>query len=153
MKVLAWILVASIVLAPGRLQGQADSKPTCPDSAATQFDMHVCANERYIRRRVLLDQLVREVRASLQPDGGEFDRRPLLDTAQVAWVAYAKAQCDFAASEYYGGTMLPTVALDCLSAQTTGRLRELAPLLCDDSMESDTCPAADQYLRELGQDK
>jgi uncharacterized protein YecT (DUF1311 family) len=150
MKVPAWLLVASIALAPGSVQAQADSMPRCPDSVATQFDMHVCANEQYIHRRALLDQLVREVRASLQPDAGEFDRRPLLDTAQVAWVAYAKAHCEFAASEYYGGTMLPTVELDCLTAQTTGRIRQLAPLLCDDNSESDTCPAADQYLGQLG---
>ena len=134
----------ALIATPTGARAQDDGTPTCPDSALTQFDMHVCANQAYMQSRTLLDGLLREVHAALAVAAGEFDRRPGLDSAQVAWFSYATHQCAFDASAYEGGTMLPMVQLLCLAAHTNDRIRELAPELCQASPDGD-CPEANRY--------
>ena len=138
------LVVLALIVAPSIAVAQEEGTPTCPDSAVTQFDMHVCANQAYMQSRTLLDGLLREVQAALEPPPGEPDRRALLDSAQIAWFGYAQVQCGFEASAYDGGTMLPMIQLYCLAAHTNARILELAPELCQAAPDG-ICSEATRY--------
>lgn len=146
------LLLCAILVVPAAVRAQDRDVPTCPDSVTTQFDMRVCADQQYRQRRALLERLLGDLQSALAPDATEDDRRPQLDSAQVAWTAYATAHCAFVASEYSGGTLEPTVNLDCLSEVTVNRIRELAGWLCTSDTEEESCPAADEYYDAVEDD-
>ena len=139
-----FLVVLALIAVPTTLCAQGEGTPSCPDSAATQFAMHVCANQAYTQSQTALDGLLRELQEALAPAPGELDRRSSLDSAQTAWLNYAKHQCAFEASAYEGGSMMPMIQLNCLTAHTNARILELAPELCQGSPDG-VCPEATRY--------
>lgn len=146
------LLLCAMLVVPAAVHAQDRVPPTCPDSVTTQRDTHVCANQQYRQQSGLLERLLGDLHSALAPVAGEEDRRPQLDSAQVAWTAYASAHCAFVASEYAGGTLEPTVEIDCLSEVTVNRIRELAGWLCAGDSEDESCPAADVYYDAVEND-
>jgi len=53
------------------------------------------------------------------------EEKAQLKKAQLAWITYRDANCDFVADEYKGGTMRPMIAAICLAETTNNRTTEL----------------------------
>jgi uncharacterized protein YecT (DUF1311 family) len=98
-----------------------DADP-CPE-AHTQLDMNQCADAQYRKADVELNRAYQQlVRAS-----GSSDAK--LKAAQLAWLKFRDAECDYEASLYEGGSMMPMVYSFCLRDVTTERTRQLREAL------------------------
>jgi len=52
----------------------------------------------------------------------------LVDSAQAAWLAYRRAQCEAEGEEYAGGTLEPVQQLECRVRLTRDRIDEVAAM-------------------------
>ncbi len=114
------LLVGSYALA----QEPKKSEP-CAD-AQTQTEMTICWGNQYKAADRRLNEAYKQFAAKL--DEAE---RAQLKTAQLAWVKYRDANCEFVGDQYKGGTMRPMIAAICLTDVTDNRTRELKQQMKD----------------------
>ncbi|HVG31305.1 MAG TPA: lysozyme inhibitor LprI family protein [Pyrinomonadaceae bacterium] len=100
----------------------AQEADPCPE-AHTQLDMNQCADAQYRKADAELNRAYQQlVRAS-----GGSDAK--LKAAQLAWLKFRDAECDYEASAYEGGSMMPMVYSFCLRDATAARARQLRDAL------------------------
>ncbi|AMY69996.1 lysozyme inhibitor LprI family protein [Frigidibacter mobilis] len=88
----------------------------------TQIEMNVEAGRR---ANVAQQQMERAIIALKRSGWLESPQISNLDKAQENWEAYAKAQAEFAAAEFEGGSMAPLVYASELESVTISRTGEL----------------------------
>lgn len=93
--------------------------------AENQSDLTECSGDRFTRA----DAALNAVYGHMAQDPALADRLAKLRTAERAWVAYRKAQCDFEGSRAEGGSMQPMLEADCASALTERRTKDLTGVL------------------------
>lgn len=109
---------------PALLAAQKGNDP-CPD-ARTQTEMTTCAGEHYRSAdRILNERWQRLLRAMED----EPERVALLREAQRAWIRFRDTQCDFEASAFEGGSMMPMVGSFCMAELTRTRAEQLSELI------------------------
>lgn len=109
---------AASLSASAQRKGQAAKPPPC-DDARTQLEMNECADREYRKADAELNRVYQElVRAS-----GRTDAR--LKAAQLAWIKFRDAECDYKASFYEGGSMQPMTYSFCLADVTSERTKQL----------------------------
>ena len=91
-------------------------------SYMTQAEMNM---EAGLRADVAQQQMERAIVALERSGWMEEGQISTLKEAQAHWGKYAKAQADFAAAEFEGGTMLPLVYASELESITVSRTGEL----------------------------
>ena len=106
----------------------------------TQFAMNQCAGSDLRQSKKRLDQLLAELRPTL-----DSSRRAGLDRAEHRWATYVAAHCTWESSRYEGGSMQPMVHASCLAAEMETRINTLKRFLCDVDEPADTCEAAKKY--------
>ena len=129
MKKFLWAgLLCALVACPAARVADAQKKKTaqdadpCPD-AHTQLDMNVCADAQYKKADAELNRAYQQlVRAS-----GGSDAK--LKAAQLAWLKFRDAECDYEASTYEGGSMMPMVYSFCLAEVTRERTKQFREIL------------------------
>lgn len=129
MKKFLWAVVFLVLLicpAPHAARAQKkqrtqDADP-CPD-AHTQLAMNVCADAQYKKADAELNRAYQQlVRAS-----GGSDAK--LKSAQLAWLKFRDAECDYEASMYEGGSIMPMIYSFCLRDVTAARTKQLRDAL------------------------
>lgn len=122
MKKLLWMNLFSILLALLFSQpAAAQDKPPCAD-AGTQSEINQCMAKEYKKADAELNKVYQQVLA--KASAGE---KAKLRTAQLAWIKFRDAECDFESAENVGGSIYPTVVDGCklaLSAARTKHLRD-----------------------------
>jgi uncharacterized protein YecT (DUF1311 family) len=94
----------------------------CPE-AHTQLDMNQCADAQYRKADAELNRAYQQLaRASGGPDAK-------LKAAQLAWLKFRDAECDYEASQYEGGSIMPMVYSFCLRDVTAARTKQLRDAL------------------------
>jgi len=100
------------------------------DQAQTQAEINICAALKADEADEQLNQVYRQLRAKIK--GSSQERR--LINAQLAWIKFRDADCDYAKGRYEGGSIVPTIYASCLSRLTEQRTRELADYLEEASL-------------------
>lgn len=90
------------------------------DTNLTQTAMNMCMADRYAAWDGLLNDIYQRVIPTL--DAATEDS---LRQAQRAWITYRDLACAMERDRYAGGSIAPTIFLDCLTRLTERRTRDL----------------------------
>ncbi len=100
----------------------ADEGP-CPD-AMTQHAMNRCAAEEFRKADAELNKVYRQ----LTGEAGAAEKAKLR-AAQLAWIRFRDAHCDYEAFGNQGGSIYPMVYSFCLAEVTRERAKQLREIL------------------------
>lgn len=109
-------------------QDDADLEDPCPGSN-TQHELNRCA----ARARDKADAELNKVYRELIKDTGTTERAKLR-AAQLAWIKFRDAHCDYESVGNTGGSIYPMVVSFCLARVTNARVKQLQEILRE-SME------------------
>jgi uncharacterized protein YecT (DUF1311 family) len=98
---------------------QEQKKDPCAD-AQSQLEMNMCWGKQYKAADAQLNAAYREFSSKLNSE-----ETAQLKTAQLAWIKFRDANCEFVADQYKGGSMRPMIAAMCLADVTNARTSEL----------------------------
>lgn len=125
----------------------SNAAPNLPDtdceSPETQLEMNQCAKAWYSQEDAKLNQVYNQVKSGLSSS-----RQAQLTDAELAWIDFRDANCEFEANQYEGGSIQPTIYYGCLAQVTANRTAELQ----DAATASLSYAAADQRLNQVYQD-
>jgi uncharacterized protein YecT (DUF1311 family) len=122
-----WATCALLVLAVlgiGSAQAQ-EKKDPCAD-AQSQAEMNMCWGKEYKAADAELNKTYQDFMSKL-----DESEKVQLKSAQLAWLKYRDANCEFVADQYKGGTMRPMIAAICLADVTNARVNELKSQIKD----------------------
>jgi uncharacterized protein YecT (DUF1311 family) len=108
-------------------QDEADREDPCPGSN-TQFELNRCAARARDRADAELNKVYRE----LMKDAGATERAKLR-AAQLAWIKFRDAHCDYTSVGNKGGSIYPMVYSFCLAGVTKARVEQLQEILREQS--------------------
>ncbi|TAN90593.1 MAG: DUF1311 domain-containing protein [Phormidium sp. SL48-SHIP] len=114
----SWVAVGAIALLLGPVQPAQSQRPTCsrPD---TPENMAFCVNEAFTAADAELNWMYNEVISNLSEP-----RRELLIDAQLDWINYRDAACEFEVSGRLG-SIVPLLEITCQTRLTNVRTEEL----------------------------
>ncbi|HZH29565.1 MAG TPA: lysozyme inhibitor LprI family protein [Pyrinomonadaceae bacterium] len=108
-------------------QDDADREDPCP-GANTQPELNQCAARARDKADAELNEVYRELLKNTS--GAE---RARLRAAQLAWIKFRDAQCDYESVGNKGGSIYPMVYSFCLAKLTNTRVRQLQEILREGS--------------------
>lgn len=108
-------------------QDDADREDPCPH-ARTQFELNQCAARARDRADAELNKVYRQIM-----QGTDGTERVKLRAAQLAWIKFRDAQCDYESVGNKGGTIYPMVFSFCLAEVTADRIRQLREIMRESS--------------------
>lgn len=121
--ILGLLITASILPVAASTEGQkqkkAQQKIDC-EGAQTQFEMTQCAHREFVKADAELNKFYNRFAAKL-----DEEKRAQLKEAELAWIKYRDATCDFEGAFYKGGTMRPMIQYACLARVTNDRTADL----------------------------
>ena len=112
------LCLLAVATAPAQKKRPAAKDP-CP-GANSQYELNQCAHKEFEAADAVLNRIYNQLASNL--DEGA---RAKLKEAELAWLKYRDANCEFVSSEYEGGTMRPMVHSFCLADMTRARTAEL----------------------------
>ena len=101
----------------------ADSEDPCPGSNS-QHELNRCAARARDRADAELNRVYRE----LMKDTSGAERAKLRD-AQLAWIKFRDAHCDYRSVGNTGGSIYPMVYSFCLAGVTNERVKQLREII------------------------
>ena len=113
------ILILALLMSSISIAGQKPKDDPCAN-AQTQLEMNMCWGNQYKAADTQLNTAYREFASKLSPE-----ETAQLKAAQLAWIKFRDANCEFVADAYKGGTIRPMIAAMCLADVTTARTAEL----------------------------
>ncbi|HTJ62653.1 MAG TPA: lysozyme inhibitor LprI family protein [Alphaproteobacteria bacterium] len=109
--------------------------------AANQVEMNTCFGQAFKKTDADLNVVYKQVASRLK-DNKEAAAQ--LIAAERAWVGFRDAQCAFEAINALGGSIYPTLVIQCRSRLTGKRIDDLKALLhCEEGELSCPVPPAD----------
>lgn len=105
-------------------QDQKKSDPCA--TAQSQGELNICWGKQYKAADAELNVVYREFMSKLNPE-----ETAQLKTAQLAWLRFRDANCEFVADQFKGGSMRPMIAGMCLADVTNARTAELKSQMKD----------------------
>src|SRR5690349_4989297 len=105
-------------------QNQKEKDP-CAE-AQSQAEMNMCWGKEYKAADAKLNKTYQDFISKL-----EESEKVQLKNAQLAWLKYRDANCEFVADQYKGGTMRPMILAICLADVTNARVNELKSQIKD----------------------
>jgi uncharacterized protein YecT (DUF1311 family) len=125
MKKFLWagLLCALVACALTHVASAQKKKPAATaspcDEARTQMDMNECADREYRKADAELNRVYQQL---MRASGG---RDAKLKSAQLAWIKFRDAECDYEAAFNEGGSMQPMTYSFCLADVTRARTKQL----------------------------
>ncbi|MBE9210485.1 lysozyme inhibitor LprI family protein [Nostoc sp. LEGE 06077] len=104
---------------PQATQTYLAQKLNCNDPQ-TQSEMNICSRLSYQNADKKLNQVYKQLLPKLSKT-----RQQKLIAAQLAWIKFRDASCEFERSAYEGGSIAPTIYGGCLEAATKQRTQQL----------------------------
>lgn len=123
---LALLLSCAALLTAASAQ-RRKAKGPC-DDPQTQYEMNVCAKNRFVSADALLNRVYKQLASKL-----EGDLLVKLKAAEASWLKYRDDNCDYEGSIFAGGSIRPTIYYSCLERATKSRTAELRILLREQS--------------------
>ena|SRR5437868_13224524 len=127
MKKITFSLLAALSLllvfavSPASAQKQKDP---CAN-AQTQMELNECQAREYKKADAALNAAYKQLMAKVDDEG----ERGALKAAQLAWIKYRDANCEFESYLNKGGTIYSMVYDGCLTTLTEERTRHLREML------------------------
>ena len=115
MKFLSPMLLLSVT-APVNLEAQRD-----PCKGETTFEMKQCSAKEYKRADDELNKVYQQLMSKLGDEG----HKSALKSAQLAWLKYRDANCDFESYLNRGGSIYSVIVTECKTSMTASRTREM----------------------------
>jgi uncharacterized protein YecT (DUF1311 family) len=103
----------------GLVFAQDQRKDPCA-GAQSQGEMNICWGKEYKAADAQLNVAYRDFTAKLSAE-----EAAQLKAAQLAWIKFRDANCEFVADQYKGGSIRPMIVAMCLADVTTARTSEL----------------------------
>ena len=97
------------------------------DNAQTQAEMNACQAREYKKADADLNAVYKQLMTKIDDEG----ERTSLKAAQLAWIKFRDADCEFEAYQNKGGTIYPLIYDGCLTTLTRARTKQLRELLKD----------------------
>ena len=119
MRLLITSAFIALTLCANSFAQNRDKKDPCAH-AQSQAEMTMCWGKEYKAADARINEAFRRFMAKLNDE-----EKAQLKKAQLAWITYRDANCDFVADQYKGGTMRPMIAAICLAETTNNRTTEL----------------------------
>ncbi|MBD2451819.1 lysozyme inhibitor LprI family protein [Nostoc sp. FACHB-152] len=94
------------------------------NEAQTQLEINNCAHLSYQNADKKLNRAYKQLLPKLSKS-----RQQKLIAAQLAWIKFRDASCEFERSQYEGGSIAPTIYSTCLEAVTKQRTQQLVGYL------------------------
>lgn len=116
------LTLSSIATTPGWVQTVSCANPQ------TTSEISICAEREYRAADQKLNQVYRQLQSRLSRK-----QQQSMTTAQLAWIKFRDANCDYQRGQFAGGSLASSVNTSCLTGMTQQRTQELA-----------------QYLQEIG---
>ena len=104
---------------------QIAQKVNCA-SPQTTADMTNCADREYRAADKKLNQVYQQLQSKLTAN-----QKQRITNAQLAWIKFRDASCDYERGQFEGGTMASPVGIHCLAEMTAKRTKELEKYLQD----------------------
>nr|AIA13622.1 Protein of unknown function (DUF1311) [uncultured bacterium] len=104
---------------------QEQKKPDPCENAQTTVEMRDCAGKEYEAADAELNKAYQQLMSKLDDEG----HKTALKEAQLAWIKYRDANCDFESYLNRGGTIYPIVNAGCRTGMTINRTKELQEML------------------------
>ena len=120
-----WTVCGVVVLVVSAAFAQDQKKDPCAE-AQSQTEMNICWGKQYKAADAELNAAYREFTSKLNPE-----ESAQLKAAQLAWIKFRDANCEFVADQYKGGSMRPMIAAMCLADVTNARTSELKAQMKD----------------------
>ncbi|BAY17572.1 hypothetical protein NIES21_34120 [Anabaenopsis circularis NIES-21] len=98
-------------------------KLNCNDPQ-TQSEMNICSQLSYQNADKKLNQVYKQLLPKLSKT-----RQQKLIAAQLAWIKFRDASCEFERSAYEGGSIAPNIYAGCLEEATKQRTQQLREYL------------------------
>ncbi len=108
-------------------QDDADREDPCPE-AGNQFELNRCA----ARARDKADAELNKLYQRLMREAGTTEREKLR-AAQLAWIKFRDAHCDYETNGNKGGSIYPMVVSFCLARVTRERVKQFQEILREQS--------------------
>jgi uncharacterized protein YecT (DUF1311 family) len=121
------LAAAYVAAAQEAAQDDVDREDPCP-GAHTQFDLNRCAALARDRADAELNKAYQQLMKITS--GAE---RAKLRAAQLAWIRFRDAQCDYESIGNKGGSIYPMVASFCLAGVTNDRTKRLQEIIRESS--------------------
>lgn len=99
--------------------GQVEPPANC-NTPQTQLEMNLCAKAWFEEEDDKLNQFYQDLKLTLN-SAQQSD----LTNAELAWLDFRDANCEFEASQVEGGSMQPTLYFSCLAELSRDRTAEL----------------------------
>jgi uncharacterized protein YecT (DUF1311 family) len=119
-KTILCLLLVACLLPAAVAKSQKGRQIQPCESASSQAEASACAHREYVAADAELNRVYNRLAAKL-----EADEKASLKDAEVAWLKYRDANCEFESSFYKGGTMRPMIESFCLTRMTKARTAEL----------------------------
>ncbi len=123
MKILSFFMLIVVAALSGLVQAQKTQDPCA--NAQTTAEMRDCTNREYKQADDELNKVYRQLISKLDDAG----HKAALKTAQLAWIKYRDANCEFESYLYRGGTIEPVIRYNCMTSMTVSRTKELREYL------------------------
>ncbi|MBD2301374.1 lysozyme inhibitor LprI family protein [Nostoc sp. FACHB-190] len=101
-------------------------KTNCNDPQ-TQLEINICSQLSYQNADKKLNQVYKQLLPKLSKT-----RQQKLIAAQLAWIKFRDASCEFERSAYEGGSIAPAIYAGCLEEATKQRTQQLREYLQHD---------------------
>ena len=121
--------IAPAAGAPATEQDDADREDPCPGSNS-QHELNRCAARARDRADAELNKVYRE----LMKDTSGAERVKLRD-AQLAWIKFRDAHCDYKSVGNMGGSIYPMVYSFCLAGVTNERVKQLREIISENRQQ------------------
>ena len=95
------------------------------DNAQNQLEINTCAGLQAQEADKKLNEVYQQLRAKIK----DFPQEPRLIEAQQQWIKFRDADCEYAKSQYEGGSIVPTVEAGCITRLTEQRTKDLEDYL------------------------
>ena len=115
---------ATVCAAQQQQPAQTDEREDPCPGARTQQDLNLCASQAFQRADAELNKLYQQ----LMKDAGAGERAKLR-AAQLAWIKFRDAHCEYEAFGNTGGSIYPMVYGFCLAEVTGERSKQFRDTL------------------------
>ena len=119
------IAILALLLSNISIAGQKPTNDPCAN-AQSQAEMNMCWGDQYKAADAQLNAAYRQFTSKLSTE-----EAAQLKAAQLAWIKFRDANCEFVADAYKGGSIRPMIAAMCLADVTNARTSELKTQMKD----------------------
>lgn len=116
----------NIAISPTLSQNRQIAQKVNCASPQTTVDMTDCADREYRSADKKLNRVYQQLQSKLS--GSQKQR---MTNAQLAWIKFRDASCDYERGQFEGGTMGIPIGISCLADMTAKRTKELEKYMQD----------------------